>query len=101
MKRALGRVLSVQTATVTGSGVGEKRAWVTTGSVRATVVPVSRSDAELAGLRGERVTNTLLAPAGMIVDAVTTRFLDGSTVLRVSAVTPTPRGTVCVVEAMS
>jgi hypothetical protein len=93
------RNLTLQTATVSGSGVAQARVWANTSTIAVTLLPASRRDAELANLRGERVTHSAIAPAGLTVDAVTNRFLDGTTVYRVSTASSTPRGVVLVLEA--
>ena len=93
------RSLTLQTATTTDNGLQVVTSWAGGTAINVTLVPATKSDIELAGLRGERVTHTALVPTGVAVTTTKHRFLDGSTVYRVASVVTAPKHTVCVLEA--
>jgi hypothetical protein len=62
-------------------------------------MPATKSDVELAGLRGERVTHTALCPHGITVTTDAHRFVEGPTVYRIASIVPAPKHTVVVLEA--
>jgi hypothetical protein len=101
VRRALARVLTLQTATFADDGLQSVPSWVSTSAFTAQLVPASKTDLELAGARGERVTHTALVPYGLTLSSTKNRLLDGSTVFRISQVVPAPKNTVLVLEAMS
>ena len=99
MRRALARSLSVQTASLADDGLQMKPTWATTSTVVVQLMPASKSDVQLAGLRGERVTHTAVAPYGLTLKETTHRLLDGSTVFRISSIVAAPKNTILVLEA--
>jgi len=99
VRRALAKSLAVQTASLTDDGLQPKPTWVTTGTVTVQLMPASKTDVELAGLRGERVTHAALAPYGLALKEATHRLLDGATVFRISRIVSAPKNTVLVLEA--
>ena len=101
MRRALAASLTLQTATLSDNGLERARVWAGGTATTVQLMPASRSDVELAGLRGERVTHTAIVPYGVTVTTDLHRFLDGTTVYRVASVAATPKNLVCVLEATS
>lgn len=101
MRRSLNKTLSLQTATLADDGLQVKPTWATTSTVDAPLIPASRQDSQLAGMRGERVTHMVLVPVGLSLQVDKHRFLDGTRVYRIVSVTEAPKHSVCMLEAMS
>lgn len=99
MRRSLVKNLTLQTATTADNGLQVVTSWSAGTAVPVTLVPATKSDVELAGLRGERVTHTALCPYGTVVTTTKHRFLDGTTVYRVASVVTAPKHVVCALEA--
>jgi hypothetical protein len=101
VRRALQKTMRLQTASTTDDGLQHKRVWIDSGNVTLTLLPASKTDVELAGLRGERVTHSALVPTGVAITTNAHRFMDGATVYRIASAVYAPRGLSCVLEATS